>query len=89
MLSSVLSQREHKCAQVFATDFGWSWVYPMKTKGEVHEALSLMFQREGVPPSMVMDGSKEQTMGKFRQKLVEAQCHKKQTELVECYREGN
>ncbi len=52
----------------------------MKTKGEAHKALSLMFQREGVPPSMVMDKSKEQMMGKFRRKLVDAHCQLKQTE---------
>ncbi len=46
----------------------------MKTKGKAHRALSLMFQHEGVPPSIVMDGSKEQTLGKFCQSLVDAHC---------------
>ena len=71
----------NKCAQVFASDFGWVRVYPMKTKGKAHEALSLMFQREGIPLSMVMDGLKEQMMGQFRRKLVDAHCQLKQTEL--------
>ncbi len=52
----------------------------MKTKGEAHKTLSLMFQREGVPLSMVMDGSKEQTLGKFSRKLVDAHCQLEQTE---------
>ncbi len=52
----------------------------MKSKGEAHEALSLLFQQEGVPPSMVMDGSKEQNLGKFHWKLVDAHCQLKQTE---------
>ncbi len=39
-----------------------------------------MFQHEGVPPSMVMDSSKEQTLGNFCQKLVDAHCQLKQTE---------
>ncbi len=60
----------------------------MKTKGEAHNALSLMFQREGVPPLMVMDSLKELTLGKFRQKLQDAGCEKKITEpknpLTEC-----
>ncbi len=56
-------------------------MYPMKTKSEAHKALSLMFQREGVPLSMVMDGSMEQTLGKFCWKLVDAHCQLKQTEL--------
>ncbi len=40
--------RNNKCAQVFASDFGWVSVSPMKTKGKGHKALSLMFQGEGV-----------------------------------------
>ncbi len=51
----------------------------MKTKGKVHEALSLMFQFDGVPPSMVMDGSKEQTLDEFHWKPVEVHCQLKQT----------
>jgi hypothetical protein len=47
----------------------------MKRKGDAHEALSLLFHCNGVPPVMVMDGSKEQTLGDFRQKLKEADCH--------------
>ncbi len=66
---------------MFASDFGWVQVYPMKSKGEAHKALSLMFHREGIPPSMVMDGSKEQTLGKFCQKLVDSHFQLKQTEL--------
>ncbi len=69
MFTSTMSRRSNKCAQIFSSDFGWSRAYPMKSKGEAHEALSLLFQREGVPPLMVMDGSKEQTLGKFCHKL--------------------
>jgi hypothetical protein len=39
-----------------------------------------MFQQDGVPPSIIMDGSKEQTMGQFRVKAREANCRIKQTE---------
>ncbi len=53
----------------------------MKTKSKAHEALSLKFQRESVPPSMVMDGWKEQTLGKFCWKLVDAHCELKYTTL--------
>ncbi len=69
VFASTLSQRGNKCSQIFSSYFGWSIAYPMKTKGEAHDALSLMFQREGVPPLMGMDGLKEQTLGKFSQKL--------------------
>ena len=52
----------------------------MKKKSDAHEALSLLAQRDGVPPVMIMDGSKEQTMGKFRKKTREFGTHVKQTE---------
>ena len=33
----------------------------MKKKSDAHEGLSLLAQRDGVPLSIIMDGSKEQT----------------------------
>ncbi len=77
MLSNMYSHENNKCAQVFALNFGWVHVYPMKTKGEAFKVLSLMFCCEGTPPSMVMDGSKEQTLGKFCHKLVDVYCQLK------------
>ena len=38
-----------------------------------------MFQRDGVPPVLIMDGSKEQTQGEFRKKAREAGVYVKQT----------
>ena len=52
----------------------------MKLKSEAHETFSVMFKRNGVPPEMVMDGSKEQNLYKFHQKLKDACCYKRQTE---------
>ena len=52
----------------------------MARKGEAHDTLSLLFHRDGVPPVMVVDGSKEQTSAEFRRKLREADCHLRQTE---------
>ncbi len=69
MLSNMYLRRNNKCAQVFASGFGWVCVYLMKSKGEANKALSLMFQRQGMSPSIVMDRSKEQTLGKFHRKL--------------------
>ena len=45
-------------------------------KADAHEALSLLFQRDGTPPVMIMDGSKEFVEGNFKEKLkeTEAQC---------------
>ena len=52
----------------------------MAKKGDAHEALSLLFQRDGVPPKIIVDGSKEQTLGNFKRKVAEAGCHLRQTE---------
>ncbi len=52
-------------AQAYAMSFVWSRAHPMKRKGDAHETLSLVFQRDGVPLTMVTNGSKEQTKGEF------------------------
>jgi hypothetical protein len=52
----------------------------MTRKGEAHETLSLLFQRDGVLPTMVLDGLKEQCKGDFKRKLHETDCHARQTE---------
>ena len=52
----------------------------MQKKSLAHEGLSLLFQREGVPNTMIMDGAKEQIMGDFRRKCREAGARIKQTE---------
>jgi hypothetical protein len=63
--SESVLQQGNKMAQVYATSFGWARAHPMKRKGDAHETLSLVFQRDGVPPTMVTDDSKEQTKGEF------------------------
>ncbi len=45
--------------QIFGTDFGWSQSYPMSRKSQAHDALGLLFAREGVPPMMIVDNAKE------------------------------
>jgi hypothetical protein len=74
-------QQGNKMAQAYATSFGWARAHPMKRKGDAHETLSLVLQRNGVPPTMVTYDSKEQTKGEFRQILKEADCHPQVTEL--------
>jgi len=80
MFASTVSKQGNKMAQVFATSFGWARAHPMKRKGDAHEALSVVFLRDGVPPTMVLDGSKEQALGEFRRKLREVDCHPRMTE---------
>ena len=52
----------------------------MKKKSEAHETLSLVFKRDGVPLRMIVDNSKEQSLGKFRRKCREVDCHLINTE---------
>jgi hypothetical protein len=52
----------------------------MQLKSEANLGLSMMFQGDGVLPSIIMDGSKEQLMGQFRVKAREANCWIKQSE---------
>ena len=80
LIAGTISRQGNKVAQVYATPFGWSRCHPMQRKGDAHQTLSLLFQRDGVPPTMIVDNSKEQTQGDFRRKLREADCHLKQTE---------
>jgi hypothetical protein len=80
MFAGMLSRSGNKCAQVYSTSFGWARAHPMTRKGEAHETLSLLFHCDSVPPTMVLDGSREQTKGDFKRKLCEADCHTRQTE---------
>jgi hypothetical protein len=75
LIASTRSLRDNKYSQIFATSYGWSQSFGLRVKSEAHEALSLSFKRDGVPPEMIMDGSKEQTLGEFCCKLREAVCH--------------
>ena len=55
-------RRGNWCVQFYPTGFGWSRAHPIKRKVDAHENLSLLSKRYYVPPKMVMDGSKEQTL---------------------------
>ena len=68
-----------KYAEVFATNSRWTRAFPMKRKYEAHEELSLMFQRDGVLPQIIFDGSKEKVGGDFARKCKEDGCYLKQT----------
>jgi hypothetical protein len=80
MYSTILSRQMIKAAQSLTTDFGFVRAFPLKKEKEAHEALSLLFHRDGVPNIMVMDGAKAQVEGKFRRKLCDAGYHIKHTE---------
>ena len=43
LIAGTVSKRGNKYSQVFGTSFGWTRSYPIATKGQAHEALSLLF----------------------------------------------
>ena len=75
-----MSRQGNIMALAYAISFDWARADPMKSKGEAHETLSLIFQCNGVSPTMVTNCSKEQTKQDFRCKLKEADCHLRVTE---------
>jgi hypothetical protein len=80
MYSTILSRQQNKASQVLCNDFGFVRSFPKMVESEAHEALSLLFHRDGVPNVTVVDGAKDQTEGEFRSKLCDSGCHIKQTE---------
>ena len=80
MKASTPSRTKDLYAQVFVTGFRWSRAFPMKKKSDAVHALDLMLHRDGAPEKMIMDGSKEQTLGAFKKKCQDAGIHMKQTE---------
>ena len=55
------SRRGNKMLQVFVSDKGFIAIYPMKRKSQFKEALHLFCKEIGVPVSLVVDPSGEQT----------------------------
>jgi len=80
LLTKVKSRRGNLYCQVFGATNGWKCVFPMANKLDAHEALSLLFHRDGAPPEMVMDRTWEQIYVKFKMKCQEASVHVKQIE---------
>jgi hypothetical protein len=74
------SHRQNLYAQVFTIPLAWIQAYGIKQKSDAHEALSDLLRDVGAPEALVMDGSKEQTLGDFRKKARGAGIHIKQTE---------
>ena len=92
MHSGNVSRIGNRYAQVYLTEFGLSRSHPIKKNVDAHENLSIFFKINGVPPKMVMYGSKEQTLGSFRKKCQEEDCYINQTDKYSPWKlqsEGN
>jgi hypothetical protein len=72
MFASVTSRRGNACAQIFVNDLEWCRAYPLKTKGDAHTSLDLLFPEEGVPNTIISDDTPELHAGDFRCKCRQA-----------------
>ena len=62
--------------QLFVYDKGFVYIVPMKSRGELHLALKMFAKEVGVPLSLILDSSGEQTSAK-----VTKICHEMGTNL--------
>jgi hypothetical protein len=63
------SRHGNTVVQVLCTANGWTRAFPMANEKNAHDALSLLFQKYGVPNVMVLDGANAQVESDFRRKL--------------------
>jgi hypothetical protein len=77
--SKVLSRRMNKYSHIFAADNGWCRAYGLKKKSEAPEALSVLFNRDGVPPVMIVDGGRELVSDDYKKRVREAGSEHRQT----------
>ena len=66
MFSSTKSTRNNICAQVWTTDIGCCYVYPMQRKSQASQSLIYLIREIGIPYKIVSDNALEVTDGKFR-----------------------
>ena len=80
LLANTVFRRGNNSVQIFVTNFGWLSLIPLRLISEAHEALSLLFQWDGVPPAIICEHAKEMIQGEFNRKLKKASCQFQQTE---------
>ena len=80
LISGSVSKCGNKYSQMYGAYFGWAQAFPIAKKGDTHEALSLLFKRDWVPPKIIVDKSKEQILVKFNHKLKKYKFHLRQTD---------
>jgi len=80
MFSNNPSTRGNAGGQIYTNDMDWTRFYPMKSKSQAHETLSVLMSRDGVPATLISDGAKEQVKGQFRSKARQAGIDCKETE---------
>jgi hypothetical protein len=54
-------------AQIYVNDIGFTQIYPMQLKSQVHETLSSFIHNIGILSSLHSDDAKELMHGKFKE----------------------
>ena len=65
--SSIEYTRVNTCAQIWTNDIEWIRIDPISTKIHAHHSAKNMFNNDGVPSKIVMDGDREKIVGKFKE----------------------
>ena len=50
-----ISQRSHRYIQLFVSDTGFMYVYPMKLKTEIINAVKVFVKEIGIPTALILD----------------------------------
>ena len=70
--SSIKSTRGNTCAQIWKNDIERIRIDPMSTKINANHSANMLFNNDGVSSKIVVDGAREQVMGKFKEDCQDA-----------------
>ena len=73
--SGVVSKQGNNYVQSYCTSYGWSCCHPMAQKSEYHDTLSSMFKCDGILPKMIVEKSRDKSLGAFVRNLRKSGCH--------------
>ena len=80
LFASEKSMMGFTCAQLFTDGRGYNKFYPMKKKSDAGHSLWSFFSEVGIPQTLVTDGAKEETQGKFKQVVDDSLVQLRRTE---------
>ena len=66
-LSSIRSTRVNTCAQIWMNDIKWIRIDPISTKIHAHHSSKKLLNNDGVHSKILLDGTREKIMGKFKE----------------------
>ena len=70
--SSIKSTRGNTCAQIWTNDIEWIRIDPMSTKIHAHHSAKKMFKNYGVSSKIVVNGARDQIVGKSKEACQDA-----------------